>query len=409
MSEAVPAGAGESLPAASSGRQAAEPADSVEAPSQPGAKGLEDMHGLVRDCAASGVGRRVLLLRTDLLPPRLARPHHLRLAREALAPLMAAERARTYDLPAGRLAVSWRGSAPVLFQQATGALEHLFGGGVGPTSVTDLVRVFDLPRDGAALLAAAGRADRAEITPSRRTVPAAPLPVLLPLDASVLAAMERGLAAADMARFARRKPVCRLDGGHVRLAWEKRCLSVAELTDTLAPGRSAQADAWLFRRLTRVLDRRMLAMLSAPRELFGAGPFSLNLNVSSVLSPEFLRFDSVLPAALRGRVVLEMQPADVLADPAAFAFARGFARARGYRLLLRGVTAALLPLLCLPRMELDFVRLRWSPDLLAIDPAALDAGPAQWVLGRADDPAALRWGQDAGIALFAGRAAAVTA
>ena len=153
----------------------------------------------------------------------------------------------------------------------------------------------------------------------------------------------------------------------------------------------------------------MLALLSAPRELRGAGPFSLNLNVRSVLSPEFLRFDAAMPSALHGHVMLDMLPADVLADPAAFIFARGFARARGYRLQLRNVTAALLPLLRLHRMELDFVQLRWSPALIGIDPALLQAGTAQWVLNQADDPAALQWGRDQGIGLFQGRAVAMTA
>lgn len=371
-----------------------------------GSAGLAALRGLVRDCAASGVERRVLLLRTDLLPPRLTRPHHLRLMREALDPLLSAERACLHDLPTARLALSWRGPATALLQQSMDAMEHLLGAGfhIGPATVQSLIRLFDLPGDGAHLLAAAGEVE-AEPT-HRRTVPAAPAPV--PLDAAALAVLERELAAADMTRFARRKPVHRLDGGHVRLAWEKRHLSISELTETLAPGRSIQADAWLFRRLTRVLDRRMLALLSAPLELRGANPFSLDLNVGSILSPEFLRFDAALPGALRGRVVLELQPADVLADPAAFAFARTFARDRGYRLLLRGVTATLLPLLCLRPMELDIVQLRWSPGLARIAPALLQAGSTEWLLSRTDDAGALQWGRDQGFSLFQGCAVTAT-
>ncbi len=386
------------------------PAD-AETPAAPmaGSPGLAALQGLVRDCAAAGVERRVLLLRADLLPPRLARPHHLVLMREALDPLLSAERARLHDLPTGRLAVSWRGPAPALLQQSLEVMEHLLGAGyIGPAMARSLVRLFDLPRDGTELLAAAGLGDDAEAAPSRRwVIPAAP--PLMPLDAAALATIERQLAAADMTRFARRKPVHRMDGSQVRLAWERRCLSIPELADTLAPGCNIRADAWLFRRLTRVLDSRMLALLCAPLELRSAGPFSLDLNVGSILSPEFLRFDSMLPSRLRGRVVLEMQPPDVLADPAAFAFARGFAHARGYRLLLRGVTAALLPLLCLPPMELDYVQLRWSPDLMRVAPALLRAGTAEWVLSRADDDDAVQWGRDQGFALFRGRALAATA
>lgn len=377
----------------------------------PAAAGWGAIETLVRDCAASGVGRRVLLLRTDLLPPRLARPHYLRLARAALDPLTSADRARAHDLPNGCMAVSWRGDAPVLLQQSLGALEHLLGDGfrIGPALLESVVRLFDLPVDGPALLAAAGAEDRPELSRRRRVVAGPVLPApLVPLDAAALSAMERHLAAADMARFVRRKPICRIEGAHVRPAWDKRFLSIAELTATLAPGRSAQADAWLFRRLTRILDRRMLSLLAAPHELRDAGPFGLNLNVGSILSPEFLRFDAALPSGLRGQVVLDMQPADVLADPAAFAFARSFARARGYRLLLRGISSTLLPLLNLSRMELDFAQLRWSADLPGLPPALLQAGTAEWVLDRADEADALSWGQAQGISLFQGRAVAIT-
>jgi hypothetical protein len=119
------------------------------------------------------------------------------------------------------MAVSWRGDAPVPLQQSLSALEHLFGDGfrVGAVALQSLIRLFDLPEHGAELLAAAGQDADADPTPHRRPAAPAVLPLpLVPLDAATLSAMEGHLAAADMARFARRKPVCRLDDGHVRLA-----------------------------------------------------------------------------------------------------------------------------------------------------------------------------------------------
>ena len=139
------------------------------------ANGLDALQGLVRDCAAAGVGRRVLLVRADLLPPRLTQPHHLRLARAALNPLMTAERARAHDLPDGRMAISWRGNAPAPLQQSLTALEHLFGDGfhIGTAALQSLVRLFDLPENGAELLAAAGLAHEAAPAPRCLGCPAA--------------------------------------------------------------------------------------------------------------------------------------------------------------------------------------------------------------------------------------------
>ena len=93
------------------------------------------------------------------------------------------------------------------------------------------------------------------------------------------------------------------------------------------------------------------------------------------------------------------------ADPAAFAFARDFARTRSYRLMLRGVDAALLPALAPERMEVDLVQLRWSPELARLGRADLPEVPHGLVLARADDAEALAWGEACGIRLFQGRAA----
>lgn len=359
--------------------------------------GMMDLTTLVRDCTVSGVARRVLLLRSDLLPPRLSREHHLRLAHEALEPLTAADRARRYELTHGRIAISWRGEAPDRLRQALDGLAHLLlDAPLDAPAMPELARLFDLPKDGAALIAVAntpppGNADDGG---AGREPPPRP-----PLDLETLQLIETRLATANVARFARRRAVCRT-GSTFTIAWETRFLHIEELMSTLCPGRNPYAEPWLFRRLTRMLDRRMLALLASPAELRQAGPFSLNLNVSGILSTEFLKFDAVLPSNLRGHTVLDLHPADVMGDIPSFRFAAAFARARGYRVMLRAITPPLLPLLDLPALDLDFVELRWAPTLAALDPAQMRAGTARWVLGRANDSEAVRWGMGVGIGLF---------
>ena len=366
--------------------------------------GAERLRALVAQSAGAGIPRRALLMRLSQLPAELARPHHLRLARAALDPLTVADRARRFDLPNGDLAIVWRGEAVAALGASLDAVQHLFADQADrlPDPLAFVVS-FHLPEEAGALLRAV---EESLLPPGDRAGAGSPGPAApAPLDLPALAALEAALARADVARFGRRDPVCELlPQGGFRLRWEKRALSVAEIAVSLLPGRAVRADPWLFRRLTRTLDRRMLALLAAPQELRGAGPLGLNLSVSSILSPEFLRFDANLPAALRGQVVIDLLPADIMTDPATFLFARDFARDRGYRLLLRGITTELLDLFPLRRTGLDLLRLRWSPELVRRGPELMLPDAGNIVLSRADTAEALAWGREQGILLYQGRA-----
>lgn len=362
----------------------------------------ERMAGLVRECVTAGIPRQACIVHLSRLAPERLRPHHVRLARAALEPLAHADRARLFELPTLDFVVIWRGPAETAVSVSREALTLLFsdedGGGEKVTGA-GLWQELELPKEADQLLAMADN-----ILGNKDDMPAPPSTAMA-LDPTSLAAFEALLAQADVARFVRRHQICvRLPDGQFRLRWEKRYLSVEELQTSLDPDHAARAEPWLFRRLTRTLDRRMLALLSAPDELNGAGPFGLNLNVTSILSPEFLRFDEALPQALRGQVTLDFLPADVLADPAAFLFAREFASSRGYRTLLRGVTADLLPVFPLARIGLDYLQLRWSQALVAHG-TDIFPDPSPIVLSHADQPSAIAWGMRQGITLYQGRMA----
>jgi hypothetical protein len=252
--------------------------------------------------------------------------------------------------------------------------------------------LLDLPADAAEVIAIA----EASLRPSTPdTAPRTPLRP--PLDIAILGTLEDALAQASVARFARRWPVCRFAADDVITAWEHRFLSIDELADTLVPDRDPRADPWLLRHLARTLDRRLLALLAAPEELRDASPFSIDLHVASILSPEFLRFDAGLPATLRGRVVLTLRAHDILIDHDAFAFARDFAHTRAYRLMLNLPELGQLDVFPRDRLGFDLVRLRWSDAWPRLD--TLDDASAI-VLGRCDSDAALAWGRRCGIRLF---------
>ncbi len=360
--------------------------------------GFDRLAALVANCTAAGVARQALVLRVDRLPPALTRPHHLRLAEAALAPLLRLPRAELFQLPGPSLAVTWRGDAEAELLDVIDELEHLL---IDPTlagpALSELICLYDLPDTGDLLLAAfANDASQPDEAGHAGT----------PLDPTFLTLLEACLSQADVPRFARRESVWQMDGTRIALAWEDRTLSIAELTEELAPGYNLQAEPWLFRRLTRTLDRRVLALLASPGELSAAGPFAVSLNVASLLSPDFLRFDTALPAGLRGRIVVALSPADIVADTRSARFAIGFARTRGYRMLLRTDTADLLGVMAPAALEFDYVATPWAavlPDRESEIFARLT--PNNLLLTGCEAPDAVEWGLAKGVRLFAGPAA----
>lgn len=354
--------------------------------------------GLVRECRLADIPRQAVIVHLSRLPADRLKPHHVRLARAALEPLAHADRARMFELPSHDLVTIWRGPAETARVTSRAAVLHLFDDDdFSPPAPHLMWEELHLPRDAERLLALANGPE--EVLIGHATDPAA-----VPLDPATLGRLETQLAQADVARFARRHPIASLGpDGSFRLAWEKRVLCIEELADSMVPGRDPLAEPWLFRRLTRTLDRRVLALLAAQGELTDAGPFAINLNIASVLGPEFLRFDAALPNTLRGKVTIDLAPEDILSDPASYLFARDFARARGYRLVLQGVEADLLGVLPLRRLGLDFVHLRWSENVPLLDLAQAQTDPARIVLGRIEEQSALDWGLRAGVSLFRGR------
>ncbi len=355
----------------------------------------------LHECKIAGIARRACVVHLARLPADWMRPHHLRLARDALQPLAHADRARVFTLPNRSIVSIWRGPADGAVAESRAAIAHLFVDGETPVSPDLLWEDLEIP----------GSVDRlllvAEQSIGTRP-PAAPVgDGGQTFDPATLQALEALLTRADVARFVRRHPVCaRGPHGRFTVAWERRMLSIDELAESLTPAHAPKTDKWLFLRLTRTLDRRMLALLSAPGELAGAGPFAINLNVASILAPGFLRFDEQLPVGLRGHVTIDLQPADILADPAAFLFARDFARTRGYRLMLSDVPANLLPVLPLDRLGLDLLMLQWSAGCTRPEMRSELPDPARLVLSQAHDAEAIGWGISVGIKLFQGRAVA---
>jgi EAL domain-containing protein (putative c-di-GMP-specific phosphodiesterase class I) len=155
----------------------------------------------------------------------------------------------------------------------------------------------------------------------------------------------------------------------------------------------------------------MIAYLAQDDGAMAGQAFSVNLNVSTLLSPEFLDFDEALNSGTRSGIVIELQLFDVYADLGNFLFARDFLHERGYKFCLDGTTHMSLPLINREDLGFDLVKLQWSPDLFdqlhgfrggGLRQAARDMGSERLILNRCDSEQALEVGKSLGITLYQG-------
>ena len=346
----------------------------------------------MREAVAAEVPRQALHLRLSRLAPRMRRGHHRRLLREALEPALRPVRSRLFELPNGDLvAVAPPGGRHL--REAEAVLAILLG---EEAAEAPLHAVLDLPRDAAALLAAVEDSLGPPPVPRPRPAPGAGF---APAD---LAALEAALRGTGLARFLRRRPVCRLARGGEGpvLEWEEWRLAWPELRAEMAPALDPAAAPWLARRLRRLLDRRLLAELARPEEARQRGPLGLSLAAASLGEAEFLRLDALLDAATRAATVLALPAEDALAD------------ARGFRLRPRLRPGARLPAGAGPAGAGAAGGLPAGPAGGGPAAAALVAGPGRAgagaaagrvVLTGADRAAAIGWGWEAGVTLFEGR------
>lgn len=236
--------------------------------------------------------------------------------------------------------------------------------------------------------------------------------LLTPATLEVMTQVEKALERADVSSMVRRQTVCALtENQPPDPLFQEYFVSIEDLQVTLMPGVDLLADRWLFQCLTSTLDKRVMSMLVRDG-LSSASPFSLNLNVQTVLSPEFARFESVITPQLRGRLVIEMNKIDVFADMGAFLFARDYLHDKGFRICLDGLNHHTLTYYDRSSLGFDLIKIYWTPDSIgdmrpemmpSVRNKVMEAGQARTILCRCDDARAIEIGQSLGIVMFQGR------
>lgn len=371
----------------------------------------------VRRLGEARPGQRALLFHLSRLQRHNRRDKHLQIAANMLDEVVQRFSGRLFRLAGGDIVVTCKGARRKTLEGAVELIRYLFSDDPltqHDDSGRDFCSLFDLEHDYARFLSLVQGLNDAQAKRATTHLPkgedgGAP-PRRRPLDPEHLADILGIVNRADLSSVMRRQTVWALAPGEAaQPLFEELFVSIEELGQALAPDYHLGNDRWLFQYLTQALDRRVLSLLAkdypaATRRL------SLNVNVATLLSPEFSEFEERLPVRGRGNLMLELQLADIWSDFGAYLFAENMARQHGYRLLLDAVRFRSLPLVDARRLGVDYLKLIWDDAMLTLDPedeaelrGALERlAPVRVVLMRCERAEAVSFGQEMGISLFQG-------
>jgi hypothetical protein len=364
--------------------------------------------------------RRAVHIHLSRLRPHNRRHHHLRIAANMFESAVAAYEGQLFQLSSADLVLVCKGADVADLDPAVTKIRYLFS--EDPLAREDdgesdrFCTWYDLTRDYDNFVKLAN--DLHAEKEKRRLQAANPGPTAprkpdVPLDPAELGKVVDALKRADLTNVMRRQPVVALLPRQAPMqVFNELYISIADLKKAVAPGIDLASNRWLFQHLTETLDKRMLALVSHGLESSISSRFSLNLNVATLLSPEFLAFDASLKAAARGTLVIELQAVDIFADMNAYLFARDFVRERGYRLCLDGLSHLSVGLIDRAKLGVDLIKIIWSNDMLD-DPTGqrhedlrsfvTALGESRAILARCDSEEGVRLGEALGIRMFQGR------
>ena len=260
---------------------------------------IEQLEALRR----SAIRRTAVHLRLSALADQAEWVVERDIAAEALVDWIRPRGATAYELSTGDVIALCKGVRSEELRTLTHKLEELFADAPrrdGESSEIKLCLWYDLSAELNTLIAfcdnvlidrranQAGATERLEETPPPNAKPVTP---------ASMARLEIALGSSDIDRFMRQQAICRVPPGrpYVPSPFAREVyIRIGDLEQVMLPDVDLLSDCWLFMHLTTLLDQRILALYLREPDSLIRQPTSLNLRLTTVLSPEFGRLVRLL-------------------------------------------------------------------------------------------------------------------
>jgi hypothetical protein len=183
-----------------------------------------------------------------------------------------------------------------------------------------------------------------------------------------LAKIDKALTMFDLTPFIFNQPVVNIrDESDQNKEYFELYISIKGLQDRLSPDFDLSANRWLFNYFTSSLDQSLLRSLNHGLDFIGNESVGININLSTALSSSFLKFDERLPAAYRGKVILEINKVDLIENLPLYRELLDFAIKREYRICIDGLNEFWVSQLDFESLGCDYAKVFWSNDMLSLD------------------------------------------
>jgi EAL domain-containing protein (putative c-di-GMP-specific phosphodiesterase class I) len=233
-----------------------------------------------------------------------------------------------------------------------------------------------------------------------------------PISLEELAKIERQIGNFDLSPFMLNQPIVDIrPNAETKHEYFEVYIAVKTLEDRLSPEFDLTANRWLFNYFTSSLDYAVLKALNHGVDFIRGHRIGLNLNLSTIMSSAFVKFDERLTVDLRGNVILEINKADLMENIDTYKEVVDFARSRGYPICIDGITPMWVAHMDLEYMACNYAKMFWSNELMDMSEADQKIFAAKikaqencrFILGRCSTVTGLMFAQKHGIHLVQGR------
>ena len=353
--------------------------------------------------AKNALGYAVLYINITKLKPKNRHPEFLKIIAMLFESIIGAAKGSMYILSNGDIAILSKYITPAEIDEAVKKLRAgLAADPVLSHDSRDFALVYSFPRD---FFSFYGKIEK--MVQENKEAETEELPVKEPIEAEDMDKIISTLDDIDMAELVKRQSVMRVHNNEFTDLMQEFFVAVKDLSRYFGDNQDLVANRWLFQYLTQVLDKKTLAAFASAEITEWPEKISLNLNLSSVFSKEFVEFakNFLKPAQ---QIIVEVQMMDILNNLNLYHEVKDILHKGGHKLLIDSLSPASLSMLNLDKLAPDMIKIFWEPLLVydtdnqSLKNAVEYMKPENVILAKCDGSEAMRWGLSYGLNTFQG-------